>query len=549
MVMKLLRLNFSFWLMILLTSISLSAYSASFYATVSKNKVVQNEVFQLRLVSDQPANAEAIDFSHLEEDFFTSRPSFASSVNIINNQRSQRSEWTLSLAANRLGILTIPSFELNGQHTDPISIQVSVDEQAPQMDELVQLHSTLSRDTLYPAESTILTTRLTIKADRRRLQNTHITPPSVDGMTIDQIGETQQYQTVIAGIEATIIEQQYRLTATQAGEYRLVEPRFQGSYLLGNTLHGGARIIPLKTEPNTYSLVVEPQPSDYQGAWLPTSQLALTDHWTNSQGTPITDSVYPLEVGEALTRDITLQVAGLSAEQLPSLALSYPDSISVYEQKPQFTTLDNGDTLMQLKQVLIPRRSGEIQLPDINIHWWNSRTKQAQLSQAKGLSLDVSATQPINAISPSEQNHTTAMSAQTIVVKEAGLWPYLAALLATFWLVTLGLYWRLYRKHTRLNEQETTNIQPSSAWQQLQNALTTQDAMMINHALSRWLNESPLTHAEREQVQQTLNTLHENKFSLKNQTCDYQALNTLIKRLQQEALKRSAKTQHPLAKL
>jgi hypothetical protein len=204
---------------------------------------------------------------------------------------------------------------------------------------------------------------------------------------------------------------------------------------------------------------------------------------------------------------------------------------------------------MQLKQVLIPRRSGEIQLPDINIHWWNSHTKQAQLSQAKGLSLDVSATQPINAISPSVPNHTTAVSAQTIVVKEAGLWPYLAALLATFWLVTLGLYWRLYRKHTRLNEQETTNIQPGSTWQQLQNALTTQDAMMINHALSRWLNESPLTYAEREQVQQTLNTLHENKFSLNSQTCDYQALNTLIKRLQQEALKRSAKTQHPLAKL
>lgn len=89
MVMKLLRLNFSFWLMILLTSISLSAYSASFYATVSKNKVVQNEVFQLRLVSDQPANAEAIDFSHLEEDFFTSRPSFASSsISLIINAAS-----------------------------------------------------------------------------------------------------------------------------------------------------------------------------------------------------------------------------------------------------------------------------------------------------------------------------------------------------------------------------------------------------------------------------------------------------------------------------
>ncbi|MGT0150795.1 hypothetical protein ACT691_20840 [Vibrio metschnikovii] len=84
-------------------------------------------------------------------------------------------------------------------------------------------------------------------------------------------------------------------------------------------------------------------------------------------------------------------------------------------------------------------------------------------------------------------------------------------------------------------KQPTFSLAP--LWQQLQNALTTQDAMMINHALSRWLNESPLTHAEREQVQQTLNTLHENKFSLNSQTCDYQALNTLIKRLSARSAK------------
>ncbi len=47
----------------------------------------------------------------------------------------------------------------------------------------------------------------------------------------------------------------------------------------------------------------------------------------------------------------------------------------MYDEKPQFATLDNGDVAMTLKQVLIPRQSGEIALPKVTMQWWDTITK------------------------------------------------------------------------------------------------------------------------------------------------------------------------------
>ncbi|MCE7631027.1 BatD family protein, partial [Vibrio fluvialis] len=191
---------------LLMCIVSLSAQAANFYASVSKNKVAKNEVFQLTVVSDQKASGDDIDFSVLDKDFFMSRPSFSSSVNIINGSRSNRSEWTVSLAANRLGVVTIPSFELNGARTQPIALQVTQDEQAPNSDDLVEVRSQLSRSTLYPSESALFKARLIIKADPRRLQDPKIAPPSVDGMELKAASEPNQYQTVMDGIQVTVVD-------------------------------------------------------------------------------------------------------------------------------------------------------------------------------------------------------------------------------------------------------------------------------------------------------------------------------------------------------
>lgn len=58
-----------FWLTLLVSLLALPAHSADLVASVSKNKVVKNEVFQLRVVSHDKVSADALDFSQLEPDF------------------------------------------------------------------------------------------------------------------------------------------------------------------------------------------------------------------------------------------------------------------------------------------------------------------------------------------------------------------------------------------------------------------------------------------------------------------------------------------------
>ncbi|MEI8673744.1 hypothetical protein P4S52_19980 [Vibrio sp. SA48] len=84
-----------------------------------------------------------------------------------------------------------------------------------------------------------------------------------------------------------------------------------------------------------------------------------------------------------------LTVKGISQEQLPNLAINYPDTIRVYAEKPQFTTLDNGDVKMTIKQVLIPNTIGNIQLPEVNVTWWDTQSKSQKYSKVSALTLNV----------------------------------------------------------------------------------------------------------------------------------------------------------------
>ncbi|WP_175443271.1 BatD family protein [Vibrio sonorensis] len=161
----------NYFVLLTLWLIPTLSMAATITATVSKTSVTKNEVFQLRIVADEKLDSEDIDFSGLESDFYVSRPSFGSSINIINGTRTNRSEWNVSLAALRIGTLTIPSFDIDGSKTQPIKIKVALNAQAPTSDDLVEFQSQLSTKTLYPQQSARLSSRLIIKGDPRRLQN------------------------------------------------------------------------------------------------------------------------------------------------------------------------------------------------------------------------------------------------------------------------------------------------------------------------------------------------------------------------------------------
>lgn len=529
-----------------LSFVSPAAMAANVWATVSKNKVVKNEVFQLRVVVDEKVSSDDIDFSTLEKDFYVGRPSFGSSINIVNGDRSTRSEWNLTLAAQTLGVANIPAFTVNGASSKPIAIQVTMDTDEPKVSDLVELRSSLDKTTLYPNESASLSTRLIIKADPRRLQSPNVIPPQVDGLTLAQIGEPKQYQSVLGGVEVTVLDQAYRVTANQPGEYTLQGAAFKGSVVYGNDRTGTTKLISVDTPAKIFAIKVEDKPAGYSGVWLPTSELKLTQTWVAANGEPIPSSTtHQAKVGDSITREVTLDIEGLSSDRFPNLKINYPQGIRVYEEKPQFTQLENGFTRMTLKQVLIPQQTGDVQLSEINLNWWDSQNKQQKTAHLDGIALAVSPGESLNIPVPASQ-YSAPAEVKTVTVKDPGFWPYLTALFALLWVITTVL---LFRKRNTSVETQQKPIAPLDTSGRLISALEEQDHFKAQHCATEWLQEAQISDkALLTDIQNELDEMQKSRFSQQETGWNASKLLKLIKKVDKMP-RAKGKPEETLAKL
>ncbi|TMX70788.1 BatD family protein, partial [Photobacterium damselae] len=115
----------SLFLIALLTILSPAiAFAAQVEATVSKNIVGLNDVFQLTVKIDDSVNANALDLSPLDADFNYGTPSVSNSTSMINGVISRSTEWNVSLAAKKMGKIVIPSFRIGATESQPITITV-----------------------------------------------------------------------------------------------------------------------------------------------------------------------------------------------------------------------------------------------------------------------------------------------------------------------------------------------------------------------------------------------------------------------------------------
>lgn len=518
----------------LFTLLSPASFAANVWVTVSKNKVVKNEVFQLRIAVDKKVSSDDLDLSVLEKDFYVGRPSFGTSINIINGSRSTQSEWNISLAAQRLGTATIPAFSIDGAQSEPIAIQVSMDSDEPKVSDLIELQSSINKQTLYPNESAFLKTRLIIKADPRRLQNPSVIPPQVQGLTLDAIGEPNQYQSVLDGVEVTILDQNYRVTADNAGEFTLSSIGFTGSVVYGNNRTGTTKLVSANTKPKTFVIKVNPVPDNYQGTWLPASSLTLSQQWSDSEGNRIQSDKLDAKVGDSITREITLDIQGMTSERFPDIKVNYPNTVRIYQEKPQFSQLDDGTTRMTLTQVLIPQQQGEIKLNDIQINWWNSQTESPAVAKIDGLTLNVAPGDLVNNNESVVLNAPT-QAAQTVVVKDSGFWPYLTALFASLWLLTSALLIKRGKQPTQLS---TENMEQQLSSQALLSAIERGDSVRASYLAKKWLAQLTLKDSTLiEKINLELKAMLQSQYSLSSGSWDSAQLVGLIRKAEKQNTK------------
>ncbi|MEZ8724297.1 BatD family protein [Vibrio pomeroyi] len=479
---------------------SFSVLAATAVASVSQNSVTKDQVFLLRVATDEKVSSDALDLTALQQDFYVGTPSFGSSMRIVNGSRSVSSEWNISLAPLRLGKVQIPSFDIEGAKTKPITINVAVNKAAPTQHDMAEFQLNLSKDSLYPQEVAELDVKLIIKADPRRLQDPKIAPPSSQGLDVEPIGESKQFQDVLYGQEVTVVQQSFRISSQKAGQFKLNGPKLTGAVVYSTNNSSTTRLFQLDTPVETLDVTVKEVPKGYQGEWLPTSNFKLIQKWSDSQGNELTSNnglegdsqTIEMEAGDSLTRTITMTASNLTQHQLPKLNVTYPKSVRVYEEKPQFGTTQSGDAVVVYKQVLIPKEAGNISLPEVSQAWFNTDSQSEQTSKALGLELAVKASDRATSSTPPVITPPAQQVSPTVVtVDNPGLWPYLTALFAVLWLISSVMAFYFWSRRGVTTKPTHTVERQSDTAEALIEALKTKDGVMTRTLFEQWKAENP----------------------------------------------------------
>ncbi|ENP8341796.1 BatD family protein [Vibrio harveyi] len=530
---------------------SFSVFAQSLQASVNKTQVAKNEVINLRIMADTELGSDAINFDALKDDFFLGQPRYGRSSNNINGHKTVRTEWSISIAPMKEGVVTIPSFSADGMTTEPIKLRVTKDQTEPDMDELFSFNMDVDNYTLYPQQSTTVRMQLVIKADPRRLDNPQILPPSIEGMKIEPASDAKQGRRVIDGLEVTVLEQSFHITADQPGTYTLNGPKLTGSYIYGDSLTGSTKIMPINTKTEQMTITVKPIPKDFKGNWLPASALEMTQSWQDDQGNPLSvNKINTVKQGSSITRTIRIRAHGTQAEYLPRIGIIYPSTLRVYPEQPQFETSRDGTVTMTVKQVLIPTEAGSLTLPGYSVNWWDSNRDQERKAEITQLKLNVEKsdsgliTLPESAL-PTQPAST---SAPTVPSGVDSIWQTLTFVFGVLWLVTSAIAFGLWKTRATQQTEKAVSARHGSPIQDLERTIKQGDSVMIERAVNDYLNthhsssESDAVRAVKEE----LAVMNQSRFSATQQVWKAE---TLLVKLKQLAKEKHTKSSHQLEKL
>ncbi|MCD9516778.1 BatD family protein [Photobacterium carnosum] len=491
------------WLLLLtmlVTLLPLQAIAAQAEATVSKNVVAVNQVFQLTVSVDTAINPNSVDFSVLSPDFAYGQPSVSSSTSLINGAMSRNTTWTLAVAAKNVGTATIPAFKIGSSQTTPITITVlkssqtnnSATDQAN-----VQVTAEIDKNILYVGESINYRVKIFIG---EQLSQASLSAPSGDGLTVSQVGQDAQHNIVQNGRRYLVITRNYQLTAEKAGKIIIQGSKFNGSAIRGANGFNSGITVPVNEDARNITINIKPKPTAYKGLWLPTSDLQLQQTW-QPQVSNLNDVT--TKVGEPITRTITLRIKDVAQSNMPNVNLTYPDTVRIYNEKPEYRT-ENGYSIMTLKQVIIPRQTGKVTLPPLTINWWNTTTEKQQRSKIKGLTLNVIADPTANNQFSSPATITppaaTIHSAKTITA--AGIWPWTTLVFALLWLITLVLL--IKKRQQTVIATTVTATQTTDITSMLEAAINANEPIKVQTYYQQWRQQQYSTLTTQPQLLQQL---------------------------------------------
>lgn len=510
------------WLLtlFLLASLASPAQALVFSAQADTTTLQTGETLRLTLRIDESNKGEDPDLSPLEKDFRILGTQFGSSTRLTQRGINTETNWIVTLMPKRKGTLTIPAINFDGVLSKPITVTVNETTKpgntARDANQLVFLDAQVDAKEVYVQQQVNFTLRL---YKRTELHDASLVQPEVEGAVQEKLGSQRSYNAVIDGRDYEVVENRFAYFPQKSGTFVIPPAELNATIAVG----GNSFLDPflgtmgkqIRRVSNGIEIKVLAKPDSFpaNAAWLPTTQLRINE--------TIAPNKSEFNVGEPITRIITLEAQGVAPSLLPPLPVSQGDGYKVYPEPADTKSLPDANGVSSRRvetQAYIPTQPGPLRLPAIEIPFWNvqeNRLDKAVLPERIFTITGTAAISAADALPKTEQ--TQDVPPQSIALADNAAtqqWQWLALGTSGLWLVTVLLWawqWRRQRQGIATpasNTPENTTV--SSRRDALFQACKQQNPVAAKKALISWfkaLDEQSNVHCLGHVSQQAISAL------------------------------------------
>lgn len=476
-----------------LSLLAFQASAQSFSASIDRARLSASETFELTLESDDATQFGKPDLGPLDTLFDVLGTRQVNRLTTIDGESRAITRWIVTLQPKQSGYVVVPPLTLGDLQSLPITLHVEEANGDSAASKLapVFIDASLDQSSVYVQEQSVLTLRIYHSVSL--YDDSSLSPLEMPDARIEQLGKPRTYEKDINGIRHGVIELRYAIFPQRSGELTIPAQAFSAT-LVDRTSRNDFQ--PFGPRPGKVARVKSPQipltvkakPADYpsDAPWLPARALSLAESWS-----PQPDDA---KVGDSLTRNLLLKADGLSSAQLNPLPATEVEGLRRYPDQPQLANQISDRGVIgsrEEREALVPNRSGQFELPAVEIVWWNTHEDRLERASLPARSLVVAPAPGLEAEPLASETPTQAW------VQGPPLWPWQlsSAILSLSTLLGFGLWWHA-RRQPAIARANQTGPSPRTLLDDLKRACLANDSQATRHALDAWARQQPETLAE-----------------------------------------------------
>ncbi|HEF4760054.1 TPA: protein BatD [Pseudomonas putida] len=467
--------------------------AAELVASVDRTRLNSGETIELILESNDVTQFGKPDLTPLEPLFEVRGTRQVNQLNTLDGDNRATTRWIVTLLPLQNGTVVIPALKLGDIQSQPITVQVIESEAQESSSKLapVFIDASLDQTSVYVQAQAILTLRIYHSVSL--YDDSSLPPLQIPDARIEQLGESRTYEKDINGVRHGVIEMRYAIYPQHSGELIIPGQVFNAALVEAQANQDAASQAPkagklMRISSKEILLTVKAKPITYPAdlPWLPARNLTLSETWN-----PEPEHV---QVGDSLTRSLTVKAEGLASTQLPPLPGTEVSGLRRYPDQPVLANQNTERGLVgtrEDREALVPSRSGSIELPSVEVVWWNTFEDHLEHSSLPARSLQVAANPSLMVDTPAGTVPVNATADSETLWR----WKLSTLMLACTTLLGFGLWWRA-RRQPAVQRVAQTGPSPRTVLDDLKRACQANDTHATRQALDAWARQQPETLAD-----------------------------------------------------